>query len=227
MRILSIDPSTKVFSLAVLNHGKVLRYCNIRLKKVLSESIIPAIDEILKKSKLTLRQLDGFAIGLGPGSFTSLRVGLATLKGLNFVLGKPVVGVSSLDLIARNVTASDVCVINDARRNQVYACFYEQKNGKLKRCSEHLLQPIEQVLEGCQGEMAFVGDAVPLYQKEILHQAKIQGYEPTLTPEKLWYPQAKNIWPLVEGRFKNKQFDDIDKLLPLYLYAADCQVRRT
>ena len=82
MKILSIDTSTKNFSLAVSKDGRVLRYRNIFLDKVLESSIIPSIEGILKSADVRFKDLDGFAIGLGPGSFTSLRVGLSTIKSI-------------------------------------------------------------------------------------------------------------------------------------------------
>ena len=82
MLILSIDTSTKHFSLAVSENGTVLGSKSLKSKKVLSSTIIPAIEKVLKKAGVTLDKIDGFAVGLGPGSFTSLRVGVATVKGL-------------------------------------------------------------------------------------------------------------------------------------------------
>ena len=148
MNILALDTSSKHFSLAVAKDGKTLCYRSILLKKVLSDSIMPAIQGILKKSGLTLAKLDGFAVGLGPGSFTSLRVGLSTVKGLAFALKKPVVGVPSLDVLALNVKEDgQVCVVCDAKRNMAYACLYQKKGGALKRKSKYLLTDIQNVLK--------------------------------------------------------------------------------
>src|SRR3989338_3422719 len=134
MNILAFDTSSKHFSLAVAKDGKTLHSRSIFLKKVLSGSIMPAILGILKKAGLTLAKLDGFAVGLGPGSFTSLRVGLSTVKGLAYALKKPVVGIPSLDVLALNVKEDgQICVVCDAKRNMVYACLYQKKGKELKR----------------------------------------------------------------------------------------------
>src|SRR3989304_5415259 len=107
MKILSIDTSTKTFSLAVSDGEEILRSRNIKITRVLSSSIIPSIHQILKKAGIALSQLDGFAVGLGPGSFTSLRVGLSTIKAFALATGKPVVGIPSLDVLALNVLERD------------------------------------------------------------------------------------------------------------------------
>ena len=105
MKLLAIETSTNRFSLAVSEGGEILKSRTLILDKVLSSSIIPSIEKILKESKINLKDIDAFVVGLGPGSFTSLRVGLATIKGLAFATGKPLVGVPSLDAIALNIFA--------------------------------------------------------------------------------------------------------------------------
>ena len=222
MNLLAIDTSTKHFSLAVAKDGKTLRHRGILLKQVLSDSIMPAIQDILKKAGLTLAKLDGFAVGLGPGSFTSLRVGLSTVKGLAFALHKPVVGISSLDVLALNVNADgQVCALRDAKRNLVYACLYAKKGATLKRKSKYLLTDIENVLKQINGEVTFIGDGVPLFREVI---EKAAGIKPRFVPEKLMYPQARHLAALALKRFESKEHDAPETLVPLYLYPEDCQV---
>lgn len=122
MKILSIDTSTRIFSIAVLDDEKVLSSCDIKLEKALSNSIIPVIDKGFKKAECSLVDIKGFAVGLGPGSFTSRRVGLSTIKAFGMATGKPVAGVSSLDVIAEGVKSlgpDQICVACDAKRNMV------------------------------------------------------------------------------------------------------------
>ncbi len=222
MNLLAFDTSSKHFSLAVVKDGKTLCYRSIVLKKVLSDSIMPAIRGILKKAGLTLAKIDGFAVGLGPGSFTSLRVGLATVKGLAFALQKPVVGISSLDVLALNVSADgQVCVVCDAKRNMVYACLYQKKGDALKRKSKYLLADIKDVLKKIKGEVTFVGDGVPLFRGTI---EKAAGIKPRFAGEKQMYPQAKHLAALALRRFEAKDYDAPETLVPLYLYPEDCQV---
>ncbi len=233
MNILAIDTSTKNFSLAVSRNGKVLRFRNIKLDKVLESSIIPAIDGILKLAKVRFADLDGFAVGLGPGSFTSLRVGLSTIKAFALTTGKPVVGVSSLDVVAANVLGKkcdEICVIMDARRNLLYACLYEQEKGALKRKTEPMLVTLDELLDKVHGRTLFVGDAVgPLKNviKEKYREAARKGSKcvAVFAPQASGIPQAKKLFMLAFGRFCKKEYDDSEVLNPVYLYAEDCQVQ--
>ena len=221
MNILAIDTSSHSLSIAAAKDNKILASRNIRLKENLSSSIILEIKKILRKAKLSLSVLDGFAIGLGPGSFTSLRVGLSTVKALSFVLQKPVVGISSLDVIAMNVKEDGpVCVLSDAKRNLLYACFYEKKDNSLERKSEYLLVPPNDLMERVREGTILVGDGIRILGSQT---KKIKG---KLTLSSQWNLQAKNLARLAFQRFEEKEFNDIDRLIPLYLYPEDCQVRK-
>ena len=223
MKILSIDTSTKNFSLAVSDGSKILVSSTLKLDKILSESIIPAIDQSLKKAKVPLAKIDGFAVGLGPGSFTSLRVGLATVKALHFATGKPVVGIPSLDVLAMSVKDDDdqICAMTDARRNMIYACLYAKKNGDLKRKSDYWLMTIKDLLKKIKGKAVLIGDGLTLLKNE-----KFDKKNFCLAPEKLWYPEAGVLSQLALKRFKARQTDDVNRLVPLYLYPEDCQVKK-
>ncbi len=228
MKILSLETSTKTFSLAVSDHQKILASRHFKLTKVLSSSIIPAINGILKKSRLALKDLDGFAIGLGPGSFTSLRVGLSTVKGLSFATGKPIVGISSLDVLAMNAPSTvgaSICVACDARRNLVYSCFYRRSKNGLERTSEYFLAEIDEILNKIKGTAFFVGDGVGLYKEKIVARGQ-QSSRNLLAQEKDWYPHARYLAELATPRFVKKEFDSVDEIVPLYLYPEDCQIQK-
>lgn len=226
MHILSLDTSTKNLSLAVSREEKILKQRNMLLRRPLSSSIIPGIQRILKNAGLTLVQLDGFAVGLGPGSFTSLRVGLSTVKGLAFATGKPVVGIASLDILAMNVADEDsrICVLCDARRDLVYACIYEKHNGTLDRKSDYMLASIEDVLKDLRGSVVFIGDGITIYRKTIEQNKKINA---RFADVKHPFPQARQLAALALPRFREKVYDHIDQMVPLYLYPDHCQIRPT
>ena len=202
---------------------------------MLDESIIPAVEQIFKDSKLTLGDVDGFAIGLGPGSFTSLRVGLSTVKALAMATGKPIVGIPSLDALALNVvdeSCDEIATIVDARRNLLYACIFKKQRGGLKRTSDYLLTNVADFLNHVGGTTLFVGDGVALYREHI-EQAYKEAARKRKTPCRAvfadkndWLPQAKKLSVLAHRRFIKKEYDDIDKLVPIYLYPADCQVKK-
>lgn len=223
MYFLSIEPSTKIFSLALSSNGRVLRYRNMTVDKVLEHSIIPAVDRLLGSAGVPFKKLDAFAVGLGPGSFTSLRVGLATVKAFAMATGKPVVGVPSLDVIARGaigLPCDEICVLSDARRGMVYAAIYGLTSKGLKRTSDHMLCDIKTVLDQVHGKTLFTGDGVGLYRNDIVRR------RPVFAPQKFWHPQAKHLAQIAFERLAAKDYDDMGRLVPLYLYPADCQVDR-
>jgi tRNA threonylcarbamoyladenosine biosynthesis protein TsaB len=230
MKVLALETSSKRFSLATGDGQQIVKSRTMVLNKILSDSIVPAINRILTDSRLTLAKLDAVVIGLGPGSFTSLRVGLATVKGLAFAADKPVIGIASLDAIALNVGQTDeqICVLCDARRNMVYACLYENVKGKLKRKSEYLLTPLAALIARIQTKTIFVGDAVLLYQTDIEKHfaASDKKCIVSFASQSKVYPTAKNLIILAQEPLKNKKFANINKLVPLYLYPEDCQVHR-
>lgn len=224
MHFLSFETSTKTFSLALNQDEKILRYRNLKTALVLEDSILPAIDKMLDSAGIKFYRIDGFAIALGPGSFTSLRVGLATVKAFAMGTAKPVVGIPTLDIIAHGTQNTsfpndEICVINDARRNKVYACFYKRTDTGISRKSDYLLTSLDEILEKAHSKTLFVGDAVGLYRKSL---SKF-----ILADEKWWYPQIKVMAALAYVRFASKQYDDAASLLPLYLYPQDCQVKLT
>ncbi len=230
MKILALETSSKRFCLGVGDGKSVFKSRAMVLDKILSDSIVPAIDRILKAAKWKLPDLDAFVVGLGPGSFTSLRVGLSTVKAMSFALGTPVIGIPSMDAVALNVgkTERHICVLLDARRNMVYACLYENTTGKLKKKSEYLLTPLISLLDRITTDTIFVGDALVAYKTDIekYFLAKTQGPQVSFATEAKAYPSAKNLMILAEERLRKKKFANIDTLVPLYLYPQDCQVQK-
>lgn len=229
MYLLSLETSTKIFSLAVSKNDRSLRLRNIRTERILESSIIPAIDKLLGSCGLNLPKIDAFVVGLGPGSFTSLRVGLATVKAFAMATGKKLVGINSLDVIASGVsggladgrarTADEICVIVDAKRAKVYAAVYENLG---TRKTDYLLTTIDDVLDRMHGTTLFVGDGVGLYKNRIIRTQ----CRPIFASEKFWYPRAQELAKLAVKRLENNEQDDPAKILPVYLYPSDCQVDR-
>ncbi|MCX5681621.1 MAG: tRNA (adenosine(37)-N6)-threonylcarbamoyltransferase complex dimerization subunit type 1 TsaB [Candidatus Omnitrophica bacterium] len=227
MNILAIDTSTKIFSLAVSKDALILASQDIELDKVLSSSIIPSIDAIFKKAKIPFSKIDGFAVGLGPGSFTSLRVGLSTIKGFCLASAKPMVGICSLDLIALNVAGSksDICVLTDAKRNMVYAAVFSKIADGLRRKTKYLLVEMKDLLPKIKNETIFIGDGLGLYKSVIQEYCIKKSLNVHFEDEQKWLPRATSLCLLAAERFAAKKTDDYNKIVPIYLYPEDCQVR--
>lgn len=225
MNILAIDTSTRTLSLALAKQDKVISYRNERLNRRMADVMMPRVVRFLEKNSLTLKKIDAYIIGLGPGSFTSLRVGVATLKGLCCGLDLPVVGISSLDAIATaaNAVGQPMCVINDARRELLYTASYEATEQGPVRNSEYQLFPWKDIKRAIRKPIVFAGDGVELYKKEI---STAFGPDAALTGSKFTVPQARFLVARGWARLQAGETEDIATLEPLYLYAEDCQVRK-
>jgi len=227
MTFLAFETSTKHFSLAVFHNGKITAHRTLKLKTVLSDAIIPAIKKLLSSARLSLDKLDGFAVGLGPGSFTSLRVGLSTVKALAFATDKPVVGIPSLDALAlraQNKNGNLICTVSDARRNLLYACLYRKNKTDFERTSPYLLCRAEDLLKKISQATFFIGDGITMTKEAVKAAGRRSSLKFSFAAKKDWYPTAAEIALLAEERFKTKKFDDAATLIPLYLYPDDCQV---
>jgi len=222
MRFLSIDTSTK-YSVAVIIKGERIIFGESRLyEKGRLDGLDLLIHDALKKSRLEVADLDGFGIGIGPGSFTGLRIGVSTIKGLSYCLDKPVYGFSSLDAIcysALKVDFSKLCVLVDARRSNVYCRMYK-KARNIERLTEDRLLPFENLLDSCDKNTVFCGDGAEVYEREIVNRF---GKERILS-QKFWFPTPESITTLTLEYCKKKDSKDSFELSARYLYGQDCQV---
>ena len=154
MRILAIDSSGLVATVAVVEQdekavGKTVAEYTINYKKTHSQTLLPMLDEIVRMTELELGSVDAIAVAGGPGSFTGLRIGSATAKGLGLALEKPLIHVPTVDALAYNLCYTDqiVCPIMDARRNQVYTGIYEFEDEKLNIIEPQMAVGIEELAE--------------------------------------------------------------------------------
>jgi tRNA threonylcarbamoyladenosine biosynthesis protein TsaB len=230
MKILAVDTSTRHLTIAVTEGDKLLAARNVAPKKDLSLTITFDIERALQKANVFLHDLDAFVVGIGPGSFTGLRVGLSMMKAFIMVTDKPVVGISSLDVVAMNIRSKkpvNVCVINDARRGLLYACVYEKKNDGLTRKCDHLLASLDEVLKYVEGETVFIGDGIPHAKDRIVEISKTADakFAAHFETDKHWLPKAKELAKLGYQRLLRGDYDKIETLVPLYLYPEDCQIQ--
>lgn len=223
MKILGIDTSSKFLSIAVSENDSIIKEESHLLDRRHASELVPKIKALLKKSNISARSIGAFVVGLGPGSFTGMRIGVSAVKGFGLASDKPCIGVASMDSIACNAQEEgrDIVPIIDAKRNQVYAAVYRRRNGIVTRVSDYLLLPVEKLLEKLKGAPIFLGDGVSLYKGDILSLNK----KAVFLEEKYWYPGAGNL--IMQGYLKIKKAGryKINSLEPLYLYPEDCQVK--
>lgn len=178
MKILALDSSGLVASVAVVENENLLAEYTINYKKTHSQTLLPMLDEIVKMIELDLNSIDAIAVAAGPGSFTGLRIGSATAKGLGFSLEKPLVEIPTVDGLAYNLCGTDkvVCPLMDARRNQVYTGIYEFEGNQLKVLETQMAVSIDEIIEKLNilgREVIFLGDGVPVYQEKVKEGIKV------------------------------------------------------
>ena len=169
MKILAIDTSALTATAAILSEDRLIGEISTTTKLTHSQTIMPMIDELLKKVSIDITDIDLFACSEGPGSFTGLRIGIGTIKGLAYGLGKPVVGVSTLEALAHNIDVTDlvICPIMDARRGQVYNGLYKYNDGRLTCIEEPRALSIEELCQELTERTIFVGDGVNVHKEKI------------------------------------------------------------
>ena len=180
MRILALDSSGLVASVAVVGEEQTAAEYTVNYKKTHSQTLLPMLDEVANMIELDMDTIDAIAVAGGPGSFTGLRIGSATAKGLGLALHKPLIHVPTLEGLAYNLygTAGIICPIMDARRNQVYTGLYR---------TEHTFEVVEDQMAAAVEELAvrlnaagekvtFLGDGVPVYKEMLEEKLTVEHY---------------------------------------------------
>lgn len=184
MKILAVDSSGMVASVAIVEDDELIAEYTSNYKKTHSQTLLPMLDEVKKMIELDLNTLDAIAVAAGPGSFTGLRIGSATVKGLGLALNKPIIPVPTVDALAYNLygTNAIICPLMDARRNQVYTGLYtfnyvdETKEYEMEVLKEQCAVDIEEIVElanSFEREVIFLGDGVKVYKEKIESKIKV------------------------------------------------------
>ena len=210
MRILAMDSSGLVASVAVVEEGlgeetTVAEY-TVNYKKTHSQTLLPMLDEITRMTELDLNAIDAIAVAAGPGSFTGLRIGSATAKGLGLALQKPLVHVPTLHGLAYNLCGTDkvVCPIMDARRGQVYTGIYKFEGNEMIALEDQMAVSIEElgrILERYDDEIVFLGDGVPVF-REALTKRIMVGKKISFAPAHLNRQRAASVGALGIRNYK-------------------------
>lgn len=182
MKLLALDSSGLVASVALVEDDNLIAEYTIQYKKTHSQTLLPMLDEIRKMVELDLSAVDAVAVAAGPGSFTGLRIGSATAKGLALALEKPIVPVPTVDGLAYQMYGTDavVCPVMDARRSQVYTGIYEftfeKDHYDMRVIKEQCAVAFDEIAE-CLNELnrkvIFLGDGVPVFQERMAEVMKI------------------------------------------------------
>lgn len=226
MLTLAIDTATKCLSVAVLTDGRVAAETFLRVKAHHSELLLPVVDEMCRRAGVTASQMDLFACTTGPGSFTGLRIGLATIKGFALATGRPVAGVSTLEVLACNVltTSTLVCPMVDAGRGLVYAALYRpSRGGSLERVADEALVEPAPYLMGIHDDCLFLGDGAVLYASLI---RELLATRALFAPMALQDPRAAAVGFLGERQFTAGALVDPLTVALRYLHAPEAERKK-
>lgn len=220
MKILAFDTAATSCSVALMAGGELLAEATSFEKGTHARRLLPMIDALLKRESVALAAIDGFATTVGPGSFTGLRIGISTLKGLAAATGKPVAGLSTLEALAHQCTAEaeNVCPLLDARKSEVYYCLYRRTASGLEAMTEERNAPPSVAVGEVGSVCAFIGDGALLYRDRIEQSL---GRKAIFAPREQNAIRASTVAFLANRRFQSGEAADPFRLTPHYIRASD------
>lgn len=240
MRVLAIDSSGLTATVAVVEETQTVAEYTINYKKTHSQTLLPMIDEVVKMTELDLGTIDAIAVAGGPGSFTGLRIGSATAKGLGLALNKPLIHVPTVDGLAYNVFGCEdiICPIMDARRNQVYTGIYTFSKKAGEKEGTNLVEPVFQVikmqmavsieelaerLNRYRRPVVFLGDGVPVYENVLAEKLTVPY---SFAPAYMNRQRAAVVGTLAIQYYKSGKFETAEEHRPDYLRVSQAERER-
>jgi len=224
MKILAIDTSTASGSIALLEDDRLIAELTTCSQKTHAERLLPSIKGLLEGADARIEEIDCFAVTKGPGSFTGLRIGLSTVKGLAWSLHKPVIGVSTLEALAMNIPYADkpICPILDARKKEVYAGIYRCDGNRLERIMDDKAIKPAVLLENIKEPTIFIGGGI-----DVIFNSEPRTPNPKLVfaPSHLWLIRAVNIGLLAWKKFKGGEIDTPEAVGLNYLRPSEAELK--
>ena len=220
MKTLAFDTSTKFLTVACFDGDKIKSSFHENAGITHSDILIPVIKSIAEELKWDIRGIDLICVGLGPGSFTGLRIAMAAVKGITSGIKSKVIGVPTMDAIVRNVPGKNglIAPLLDAHKGKVYTCVYKKESEKIERKTEYLLIKAEEFLSKLKEEVFFFGSGIEKYKTE-LDSCGLAQYNENID----WFPRAVEIGRVGMTMARDKT-DDPKTLEPLYLNAKEANI---
>lgn len=225
MSILAIDTATQVSSVAVLKEGRLLAELTMQGKLTHSETLLPHIEQVLKMAAVAKEELTGIAVSNGPGSFTGLRIGLAAAKAMSYVLGIPLVGVSTLQALAYQLPAPGIRVmcLLDAQKGNAYVESYRWENNSLQVVDSVQVAKITDIVAACANmneQVILLGDAV---QKKVAGKLELPA-NVSVAPPHIVMPRAACVAVLGQAKLMAGEKDNVMDLEPVYIRRSEAEV---
>jgi len=225
MKVLGIDTSTACGGVGLIHDDQVTSEYILNIPVTHSERLLRVIEFVLREARCPIGDLDGWAISLGPGSFTGVRIGVSTVKGLSFATQKPVLGVSTLDVLASQISPTPylICPIIDARKGEVYTAFYRYEDGNLpKRQSDYEAMVPENLVERIKERTIFVGDGAKTYGNDLRNSLPTLAVFP---PAPLHSPHGSAVARLGLELLRRRDYLDLPKFSPIYVRPSEAEVK--
>ncbi len=224
MKLLAYDTSSEVLSAAIFDGAKKIAEFESPSFTRHSSVLVPSLEKLLKDHHMTLNQIDVLAVGLGPGSFTGLRVGITAAKIFSYVCRIKLIGISSLEAMAMGESGfeGEIAVILDAKKEKLYAAIFEIQHDKFKTVQNPCLVGIDALLIAVKKPRLFIGDGVKIHRDQILKTNRCQIAEAA----EIVTPKASHIAERAMDLVKKKKWSDPFCLEPSYLHPRDCNVTK-
>lgn len=224
MLVLGIETSTPQASVTIGSEQGIIGSCTISRGATSGDFLLPATNFLLQQANLSFRNLSAVAVGLGPGMFTSLRVGIATAKAVAQALSIPIVGIPSLDLLAFEVryTNKTICPVLDAKRKEVFFAFYRQLPGGITRESRYFVAaPSRLVAEISSrgGDTLLIGNGAMIYRSELEEAEKVDFGSMSLE-----FPISRGLIELSLPRLYREDYDRLFDIEPMYMRRSDAEL---
>jgi tRNA threonylcarbamoyladenosine biosynthesis protein TsaB len=225
MLVLGIESSTTQGGVAIVGEDRMLCEAILNVEVTHSERLLPAVDRALGEARITLGALGGIAVSIGPGSFTGLRIGLSTAKGLAYATGLPLVGVPTLEAMAWTLPAArwQICPVLDARKQEVYAALFQHDRDGLRRVSEDMAIAPEALCRLIKKPTLFLGDGLAPYRA--LFEERL-GDHLLLPPLANRGARPACVAELGRRRLLRGERDLPETLVPCYLRPSEAELRR-
>lgn len=228
MRILGLDSSGLVASVAIIEDENLLGEYTVNYKKTHSQTLLPMLDEVARMIELDMSTIDAIAIAGGPGSFTGLRIGSATAKGLGLALNKPIINVPTVDALAYNLVGHRdmICPLMDARRNQTYTGLYRFMGNELEVIREQCAVGIDEIIADINERgvpVVFLGDGVPVFTEYIKEHMQV---EYTFAPAHMNKQRAGAVATLGMKYFAEGRYESAEEHKPEYLRLSQAERER-
>jgi tRNA threonylcarbamoyladenosine biosynthesis protein TsaB len=226
MKVLALETSTTAGSIAISDAEELIGELRINVNVAHAERLMNSVNWLLNASRLSAKNIDAFAVSIGPGSFTGLRIGLSTAKGFSYATNKPLVSVPTLDAFARTLPFCSylICPMLDARKNEVYTGLYKWEEGMCKKIiSESAVNPSDFLkdMKKIKETTVFMGDGTKIYKKLIIDILKNKAI---FAPASKMSPSASSVAEIALEKLKQELTADPVSLTPFYIRKSEAEV---